>query len=275
MKLKQASSKNRQLLLSVIVPAYQAEKYIEKNLLEIKRILDQLNYRYEIICVDDGSKDKTYKKAKKVAAKYPRLIKVIRYKKNLGKGHAVRYGMAKSRGDIVAFMDAGLDLSPRGLSMMLEHFRWYGSDIIVGSKWHSASKVTYSWQRKLLSIGYRYLVKILFGMKVRDTQVGMKLFKREVLEKTLPRLLVKAFAFDIEMLAVAYHLGFKNIHEAPIESKKSLSGSTIVTKGFIRTVFWMVWDTLAIFYRLKILRYYDDRNRKNWVTPDYLTFNKR
>ena len=110
-------------------------------------------------------------------------------------------------------------------------------------------------------------------MRVRDTQVGLKLFKREVLEKTLPRLLVKAYAFDIEMLAVANYLGFTKIHEAPVESKMELVGSTIVSKGFLRTVFWMLWDTLAVFYRLRILHYYDFRNRKNWITQKYLTLN--
>ena len=272
MKQKGQLTKSKPLI-SVIIPAYRAEAFIVKSLLGVKEVLEQIRYRYEIICVVDGVVDKTFIKAKRIAAKYPRTVKAIGYKKNLGKGHAVRFGMAKAKGDIVAFIDAGLDLNPQGLSMMLAHFEWYDSDIIVGSKWHSASKVNYSWQRKVLSIGYRNLVKLLFGMRVRDTQVGLKLFKREVLEKTLPRLLVKAYAFDIEMLAVANYLGFTKIHEAPVESKMELVGSTIVSKGFLRTVFWMLWDTLAVFYRLRILHYYDFRNRKNWITQKYLTLN--
>ena len=214
--------------------------------------------------------------AKKVSRRYPRKIKVVGYKNNLGKGHAVRFGMSKSKGDIIGFIDAGFELNPNSLSMLLEHFEWYNADIIVGSKRHPASKVIYPWQRKVLSFGYQTLVKLLFGLKVRDTQVGMKFYRREVLEKTLPRLLVKAFAFDIEILAVANYLGFKRIYEAPVELRMKFGGaSTIANKGFIKTIWNMLWDTMAVFYRLRIRKFYDYKNRKNWITPEYLTFNRK
>lgn len=262
-------------LLSVIIPAYKAEDFIEKNLIQVKEVLDQIRYDYEIICVVDGKVDKTYDKAKKVAKNFPGKIRVTGYLTNLGKGHAVRFGMARARGDIIAFIDAGLELNPNGLSMLLEHFEWYNADIIVGSKRHPASKVAYPWQRKILSFGLQLIVKVLFGLNVRDTQVGMKFFKREVLERTLPRLLVKQFAFDIEMLSVAYYLGFRRIYEAPVDMKMRFGGtSTIASKGFIKTVFNVFWDTMAVFYRLKILKFYDNNNRKNWITPEYLTLKK-
>ena len=120
---------------------------------------------------------------------------------------------------------------------------------------------------------YQLLVKVLFGLKIRDTQFGLKLFRRKVLEETLPRLLVKTFAFDIEMLTVANYLGFNRIYEAPVETKMTFKGSTIIKKGFLKQVYLMVWDTLAVFYRLKILHYYDNKNRDNWVTPRFLTLN--
>ncbi|MCH7730090.1 glycosyltransferase [Patescibacteria group bacterium] len=269
------SKKHKNRLLSVIIPAYSSEKFIERNLNQIKEVLDQIRHDYEIICVVDGREDKTYEKAKKVARKFPGKVRVAGYLTNLGKGHAVRFGMARARGDIIAFIDAGIELNPNGLSMLLEHFEWYDADIIVGSKRHPASKVIYPWQRKILSFGYQILVRVLFGLKVKDTQVGMKFFRREVLEKTLPRLLVKQFAFDVEILSVANYLGFSRIYEAPIEMKMPFGGaSTIASKGFITTVWRMLWDTMAVFYRLRILRFYDYKNRKNWITPEYLTLNK-
>jgi hypothetical protein len=96
------------------------------------------------------------------------------------------------------------------------------------------------------------------------------------LEKTLPRLLVKAFAFDVEILAVANYLGFKRLYEAPIDLKMKFKGSlsTIASKGFIKTSWSMLWDTAAVFYRLRILHYYDDKNKNNWITPNYLVFSK-
>ena len=266
---------HKRKLVSVIIPAYKAEKFIKKNILHIKDVLDQTRYRYEIICVVDGQMDNTFKEAQKVERQFPNTVKVIGYLTNMGKGHAVRYGMARAKGEMVGFIDAGGDLDPNGISMLLEHFEWYDADVMIGSKRHPASKVEYPWQRKVFSITYQIIVRLLFGLNVKDTQVGIKFFKREVLEKVLPRLVVKAFAFDIEVLTVAKYLGYKRIYEAPIElSMKFGDGvSTIASSGFIKTSFSMLWDTVAVFYRLNFLRYYDDRNKKNWITPEYLKIN--
>lgn len=181
--------------------------------------------------------------------------------------------MGQSRGDIIGFIDSGMDLNPNGLALLLEHFEWYSADIIVGSKRHPVSKVHYPWQRKLLSMGYQLLVLIFFGLKVRDTQVGMKFFRREVLERVLPRLLVKAFAFDVEILAVANYLKYSRIYEAPVDIKLMFGGtSTVTSQKFIRTVIAMLIDTLAIFYRLKILNYYSDSNKRKWRLDPELNF---
>lgn len=259
-------------LISLIVPAYRQEETIAQDLKRIKDVLDKLRYQTELICVIDGKVDSTFANAQKFAKKYPN-IKVVGFDTNKGKGYAVRFGMAESRGDIIGFIDSGMDLNPNGLSMLLEHFEWYNADIIVGSKRHPASKVDYPWQRRILSIGYQLLVWLLFGLKVRDTQVGMKFFKRGVLEKVLPRLLVKHFAFDVEMLAVANYLGFKRIYEAPIDIRLNFGGvSTLTSQRFFRTVISMLLDTLAVFYRLRILNYYSDENKRKWRFDPELNF---
>lgn len=276
MKRESRETNYKKNFISVIIPAYKAEKFIAKTLLEIKKVLDQIGYRYEIVCVVDGRVDKTFENAEKFAKKFPEQVRVVGYLTNMGKGHAVRFGMAQAEGDIIGFVDAGLDLNPNGLAMLLEHFEWYKADVVVGSKRHSVSKVIYPWQRRILSFGFQMGVRTLFGLKIRDTQVGMKFFKREVLKKVLPRLLVKQWAFDVEMLAVANYLGYKKIYEAPIEMNIEFGGMSIVTsKGFLTTVFKMAWDTVAIFYRLKILHYYDSNNSKNWITPEYLTIRSK
>ncbi len=259
-------------LISVIVPCYKQEKTIVRDLSRIKGIIDNLRYPAELICVIDGRVDRTFEKASKFAKKYSD-VKVIGYDTNKGKGYAIRFGMAESKGDIVAFIDSGMDLNPNGLSMLLEHFEWYDADIIVGSKRHPVSKVNYPWQRRILSIGYQFLVWLLFGLKVKDTQVGIKFFKRKVLEKVLPRLLVKRFAFDVEILAVANYLGYKRIFEAPVDVSLRFGGtSTITSQKFLRTVLVMLIDTLSVFYRLKVLRYYSDKNKRKWRFDPELQF---
>jgi glycosyltransferase involved in cell wall biosynthesis len=260
-------------LFSVIVPAYKQQSTIVQDLKYIKNILDQLRYPTEIICVVDGNTDDTFKNAQKYAQNHS-SVKVVGYETNHGKGYAVRYGMGKSKGDIIGFIDAGMDINPNGLSMLLEHFEWYDADIVVGSKRHPASKVYFPWQRKILSVSYQYLVWVLFGLKIRDTQVGMKLFRRSVLEKVLPRLLVKRFAFDIEMIAVAHYLGFKRIYEAPVELNLVWgSTSSITSRRFVKVVWSMILDTLAVFYRLRILHYYSDKNNRKWRYDPELNFN--
>lgn len=259
-------------MISIIVPAYKQEKTILRDLNRIKRILDKFKYPAEVICVIDGNLDETLRKALRFAEKNSKF-RVFSYEENKGKGFAIRFGMAKSRGNIVGFIDSGMDLNPSGLSMLLDHFEWYNADIIVGSKRHPVSKVRYPWQRRILSFGYQILVRILFGLKVRDTQVGMKFFKRRVVEKVLPRLLVKAYAFDIEMLAVSNYLGHKRIFEAPVDIKLKFGvSSTLTSQKFIRTIFWMLWDTLAVFYRLKIIKYYSDKNKRKWNLDPELKF---
>ena len=251
--------KERPNFLSVIVPAYKQTRTIKKDLLRIKNVLDKIRYDYELICVVDGKQDDTYKKAKEISLK---KIRVIGYNNNRGKGYAVRYGMARAKGNYIAFIDSGMDIDPNGISMIIEHIEWYDADIIVGSKRHPASQVEYPLLRKVYSIGYQIGLKILFGLNIKDTQAGLKIFKREVLMDVLPRLLIKRFAFDIELLAVAKRLGYKKIFEAPIkiDTKAFNFSSTIKFK----TVFEVLIDTLAVFYRLVILGYYDNGNNRKW-----------
>jgi glycosyltransferase involved in cell wall biosynthesis len=245
--------KSKVSLLSVVVPAYKHEKTIKKDLENIDSTLREglpANVDYEIICVVDGFLDKTYQNAKKVKSG---KVKVIGYENNQGKGHAVRIGMKHAKGDLISFLDAGMDISPKGVMMLLAHMDWYNADIVVGSKRHPVSMVNYPFLRRILSTGYHIVVKIFFGLPLTDTQSGLKIFKRKVVVKILPKLLVKRYAMDIEMLAVAKHMGFNRIFEAPIEVKFDKRTSRVEWD----TLFKMFWDTMAVFYRLKILHYYD------------------
>src|SRR3989344_2694452 len=205
-------------LLSVIVPVYRQERTIKKDLENVDLVLSEglKDYIHEIICVVDGRVDRTLEEARKVKSKG---VRVFGYKRNRGKGYAVRFGMKRARGDLISFLDAGREISPKGIMMLMAHMEWYGADVIVGSKRHPASRVNYPPLRYVLSIGYHFGVKILFGVPLTDTQSGIKIFKRSVIEKILPRLLVKKYAMDIEMLAVCRAAGFKRIFEAPIEVK--------------------------------------------------------
>lgn len=260
--------KKNKKYLSLIIPAYKQEKTIKKDLLRMKRTLDSFTKKYEIIVVVDGFVDKTFQIVKHMRLKN---IHAVGYKNNYGKGYAVRFGMAKAKGDIIAFLDSGMDLHPKSMEVMLTIMHATNADIVIGSKLHPKSKIRYPWQRKIMSWGYRSIVHFLFGLTIRDTQVGIKVFRRKVLQDVLPRLIVKRYAFDIEMLAVAYYLGYRNIHEAPITLTFN-AWSSITSKNFWRAIYLMLWDTAAVYYRLRILKYYDNKSKRRWRFDEDLNF---
>lgn len=256
-------------LFSLIIPVYKQENIIKRDIEQVLHVLDANARNFEIIPVIDGELDNSLAEAKKV--KDPR-VKPVSYRNNRGKGYAVRYGFSHARGQIIGFKDAGPDLKVAALPLMLAQFEFQQADVIVGSKRHKDSKVEYPPIRRILSWGYQKFTKILFGLDVTDTQVGMKIYKRNVLEDVLPRLLVKKFAFDIEMLAVAYRLGYRKIFEAPVEIDFFSTTSSISWKRVSPVVFNMLKDTLAVFYRLQILHYYDDASKRKWRFDPELNF---
>ncbi len=254
---------------SLIIPVYKQGNIIKRDIESIIRALSVLSVPFEIIPVIDGQLDNSLQEAKKV--KDPR-VKVVGYETNHGKGYAVRYGFSHATGDVIGFLDAGGDLNPSALPLMLAKFTFEHADVVLGSKRHPDSKISYPTYRKIFSWVYQKLVKILFGLDVRDTQVGMKVYKRELLEEVLPRLLVKQFAFDIEILAVAYHLGYKKIYEAPVIIDLFSVKSSIKWSGLINVVYQMIKDTLAVFYRLRLLHYYDNSSKRKWRYDPELNF---
>lgn len=261
MMLKTGDSKKT--FVSIVIPAYKQEKTIKEDIENIYAAMSQTRWDFEIIVVVDGIVDGTFSEAKRVGR--PNVL-VYGYEENKGKGFAIRYGMEKTRGDLVAFIDAGMDINPNGISMVLEHMEWYNADVIVGSKRHPVSKINYPFIRRLYSFGYHSLVRILFGIRLTDTQTGLKVFKRNVIASVLPRLMVKEFAFDIEMLAVCRYVGFTKIFEAPIEVNWS-SGNTNFSPFLIfdRNIRYMVLDTFAIFYRMYFKKHYSDENKRKWI----------
>jgi glycosyltransferase involved in cell wall biosynthesis len=249
--------------LSLVIPAYRQEKIIVKNITQIKKVLDKIRYDYEIIVVVDGEIDHTFEKLKK--AHIPK-VKVLSYKDNQGKSFAIRLGMHYAKGDYVTFIDSGMEIDPNGISMLVEHMEWYDADIIVGSKRHLASRVEYPLTRKILSYGYYYIVKLLFGLRITDTQAGLKLVRKDVLERVLPRMIEKKFAGDLELLVVAEKLGYTRIYEAPVKLNYRLgpfsSAATFVS------IWYILMDTLAIYYRRYIAHYYRRPHKKLTVPKD-------
>ena len=197
-------------LLSLIIPVYHQERTIRKQLQNIIGELELLATPYEVIVVVDGLDDKCFEEAKK----FTRTRSPLPDTNESQEG--TRCSVWKSHGDVIGFLDAGGDLSELGLSMMTEHYKWYNADIIIGSKRHPVSKSRTQLRGKFYPGDINNWCVCYSAQRERHPS-RHETVPQEVLEDVLPRLVVKQFAFDIEILAVAYHLGYRRIFEAPVE----------------------------------------------------------
>ncbi len=237
--------------ISVIMPAYNEEGHIAGSIAETVRALSGLDF--QLIVVDDGSLDRTFQVAREAAGDDQR-ISVLRYPTNAGKGAALRFGFQEATGDLVAFLDADLDLHPGQLWTLYAVMQQTGADVVIGSKRHPESKLDYPWHRRFISWGYFTLVNALFGLPLHDTQTGIKLFRRGVLERVLPRIQVNGFAHDLELLVGAHLYGYR-IAEAPVtltfrQGKmgplKLLKASLGVWLDTLRVLYWAsFWSWLS------------------------------
>lgn len=232
--------------LSVVLPCYNAGASLGEVLERLLRAGE--GGSREIIVVSDGSTDETVQ----VARGFPSdSVRVLSYAEHAGKGQALRVGLTAARGSYVAFLDADGDIDPAALEPLLAIVRLYEPEIVLGSKRHPLSQVHYPPLRRLLSWTYHKLARVLFHVKVRDTQTGLKLIRRDVLEAVLPRMLEKRYAFDLELLVVARALGYSRVFEAPVRIDYRFSSQVD-----LRAAVCILLDTLAIFYRRYVLDTY-------------------
>ena len=235
--------------LSVIMPVYNLKGEIAENLLATDRLYREHEVRVELIPVDDGSTDGTGELLESLRSE---TIRPVICRKNGGKGAALKAGFEASQGEYVMLLDGDLDIHPKQTPYFFESMVTHGTDVVCGSKRHPKSVVQYPWHRRLVSWVYFTWVRLFVGLPVTDTQTGMKLFRREALKYALDRMLVKTYAFDLELLAIAASKGAK-ISEAPVVIRFGAKFGALSP----RTVWRMTQDSLAVFYRLKLLKYYD------------------
>jgi glycosyltransferase involved in cell wall biosynthesis len=240
--------------LSLVLPVYRGAAWIEANLRTVLERLEALGRPFEMIVVCDGDDDLASQDARRVGDSDHR-VSVFHYPQNQGKGFAVSFGVAQARGRLIGWLDADLDIDPEVIVRAVACFDIAEIDAAIGSKRHDDSSVNYPVIRRCYSWGYQLLVRSLFRLDVRDTQVGAKVFRREMLTTVTPLLLVKRWAFDLEVLAVGAEFGFDRVVEVPVQLAYRFSGTSINWHA-VRN---MLLDTLAIGYRLHIRHWYAQR----------------
>jgi glycosyltransferase involved in cell wall biosynthesis len=235
--------------LSLILPAYNCGRIIEGVVRDVLEVLNGLERTFEIVIVCDGSTDGTAECARRVEDS---RVRVLSYPDNLGKGGAICYGIAHSEGRLIGWLDADGDLHPSVIVDAVRRFDESPLDAVIGSKRAPGSQVDYPWYRRVFSAIFQVLVRLAFRLNVRDTQVGAKVFRREALDTVAPLLLIKRYAFDLEVLAVATEFGFDRVEEIPVRLEYRFTGTGINVEAIKR----MVIDTMAIAYRIHLRHWY-------------------
>ena len=208
------------MYLSVIIPAYNEARRLPKTLEKIDEYLRKQTYDYEIIVVNDGSKDGTAPVVKNLMPKVKNL-RLIDNEENHGKGYVARQGMLTASGEYRVFTDADNSTSIDQVEKMWPELK-KGYDIVIGSRDIEGATLDPPQpflRNVILGKGFKLFRKIMIGLwKIEDTQCGFKGFTKVVTEKIFPKCKIDRFAFDPEILVIANKFGYK-IKEIPIHWK--------------------------------------------------------
>lgn len=210
------------IYLSVIIPAYNEENRLPRTLGEIDGYLRNQSYEYEILVVNDGSKDKTAQIAKE---HFPVIknLRLIDNKENKGKGFVTRQGMLEAKGEHRLFTDADNSTSIDQVEKVLPYFK-QGYDVVIGSRRIKGATLDppQPFHRQILGGIFGFLTDIFTGSwGIKDTQCGFKCFSKMAAERIFPKCKIDRFAFDPEILIIAKKLGYK-IKEVPVHWKNDL-----------------------------------------------------
>lgn len=249
---------SKEIYLSVVIPAYNEEKRIGATLLDVDRYLSDQDYSYEILVVSDGSTDKTVD----VVEKYKQLVKnleIIDNLENKGKGGVVRQGLMAARGKYRVFMDADNSTTLDHIEKAWPLFK-EGRKIVIGTRDSKDAKgakqaVKQPLHRVFIGNAGNLLIQLVAVRGIWDTQCGFKAFTEKAVDDIFPRLRINRWGFDIEILAIAKHLGYK-IGIIPVYWKNDAQ-SKVSFSGYLNTfkeLFIVKWNLIRDKYGIKTKR---------------------
>ncbi len=204
------------MYLSIIIPAYNEEKQLANTLKEIDKYLSKQTYDYEILVVNDGSKDRTAEVGREQVSVI-RNLKMIDNKENHGKGYVVRQGMLEAKGEYRIFSDADNATSIDQIENMWPQFE-KGYEVVIGSRDIKGTIIALPqpWWRIMLGNVFNLLVQVISGLwGIWDTQCGFKGFTARTAKDIFSKCKIHRFAFDVEVLVLAKKMGYK-IKEIPV-----------------------------------------------------------
>jgi dolichyl-phosphate beta-glucosyltransferase len=204
--------------LSIVVPAYNEARRLPPTMAALAEFFRDFTRAYEVLIVVEQSTDGTLEIAAGLAAQQAHF-QVIDNGPQRGKGHAVRSGMRRARGEIVFYMDADLSVPLAAVPAFLGCFEECPEvDVLVGNRQHAGSRITRRQSALRESMGklFNRILQSLALVALRDTQCGFKAFRREACREIFARQMIEGFAFDVEVLLLAERLGFK-VEDRPVQ----------------------------------------------------------
>ncbi len=231
--------------LSIVIPAYNEEKRISLTLEGTFEYLSTQNYDYEVLVVNDGSRDRTAEKVQEFARQTSGRLRLIENPGNRGKGYAVRNGMLQANGEIALFYDADLATPTSEISKVIEPISESRYDVVFGSRALDRSLIGthQSVLREAIGRGGNLIQYVLTGLNFKDTQCGFKAFRRNAAQAVFPLQQIDGFGFDPEILFIAKKQGWRLL-ETPVRwnhvegSKVNPIASPIKVLMEVSTIRW-------------------------------------
>jgi dolichyl-phosphate beta-glucosyltransferase len=256
--------------LSIILSCYNESSLIESSLSKLISLLNTTNTSYEIIIIDDFSRDESVKTIRSVQTENDR-IRLICNPHNMGKGFSIKNGVLNSIGKYIIFTDIDMVYSLENIKIVLDELN-KGSDIVIGNRRLDDSiyivpnrLIKYVYRRHFVGVVFNIIVRYLFGIKIKDTQSGLKGFNRETAITIFSNVNTNRFVFDVEIFILAKNLN-KTVKEIPVQLTYFSQRSTLnILKYSLKAIF----EVLSIkFYQIRgkyskdsiILRDYGDHS---------------
>lgn len=240
----------------IIIPVKNEEQNIKNTIFDIHEWSSSNLKDFEIVIINDGSTDRTIEICREFESEN---IKIFNNMFDRGKGSALKTGYVLSSivyaiadYDDIIFLDGDGQINPKEIGVMLKIMNLYGSDAVIGNKRHKYSMTEYTTTRRIISQTYNFLIRLLFDLKFEDTQCGVKIFKKHVLQEVIEKVKVKQYAFDLELL-VALRANKFRIADAPVTIRPQVNRGSIGVSVILRTFF----DTITIWIKMK-KRFYSE-----------------
>jgi dolichyl-phosphate beta-glucosyltransferase len=228
--------------LSVVIPAYNEASRLPKSLARIRQHLVTKPFAVEVIVVDDGSRDMTALILNEAASRWPEM-RILRNPVNRGKGFSVRRGILECQGQFALFTDADLSAPIEESDRLLALIESEAADAVIGSRAIDRKQigVHQPWIREWGGIGFNFWVRLFTGLKIHDTQCGLKLFRMRTTRSVFEAQRVTGFGFDPEILFLIERSGGKII-ETPVQWNNDPATKVRLVRDSMR----MFWSLAAI-----------------------------